>query len=141
MIQQPICIDDFGTAIYHCRFTGALVGGSSAMICGPIVPGVKAVYIMGASVEAKKKKLESDHAFHESEANCNTCTNLRRVTHDSIKGGFLVAQCGNPDRVPTPYPERAAGLMMFHPSDPMLMPCYFPRWGIEQSQRALIATH
>ena len=132
MIDSPIvCVDDYGTALYRCRFTTALVGGANAKLCGAVMPGVKARYVMGNSDEAVNAKRLSDQTFHESEANCNTCGHLKREGHEKIKGGFLLGRCDNPMKVPTPYAERSPGLMVFHPDDPMNMSCYVSRWALK----------
>lgn len=126
--MKPVCIDDFGVALYRCRFTGDLVGGEGAVICGAVMPGVRARYVMGANEAAKAAKRESDRNFHESEANCNTCQSLERVPHEKRKGGFLLGRCTNPEGAETQYKSPAQGVIQFHPDDPMNMPCHRARW-------------
>jgi hypothetical protein len=127
-IPDTVFTDDYGVALYKCRYTGELVGGENAKIIGATVPGVKSKYVMSKSEAAKLAKIESDNDFHESEANCNTCRNLCRVPHNKIPGGFLTGKCINPKSEMTPYKASNTDLIMFHPNDPMHMPCYIPRW-------------
>ena len=112
-MQAAVCVDDFGTALYACRFTGRLVGGDAAQTCGAIVPGVRAVYVMADTDAARAAKKASEQAFHESEANCNTCQHLERVPHDKSKAGLLYGRC-----------NRHGVSLDFHPADPMNMQCH-----------------
>lgn len=76
------------------------------------------------------EKIQERRAFDESEANCNTCTHLRRVAAPKCKAGFLTGFCDHPFRVAqrTPQILPHPDTMRFHPNDPMHMPCYVPRW-------------
>jgi hypothetical protein len=70
-------------------------------------------------------------SFHESEANCNTCSHLDRVKRPKNAAGFLYGRCKSqaPQIEASPYASRAVdGVMMFHPDDFMGMPCYSSRW-------------
>ena len=130
--QESACVDDFGTALYRCRFTGELVGGEGATTCGANIPGVHAAYVLGTSAAAKAAKKQNDQWFHESEANCNTCSHLQRVTHEKRKDGMLLGRCTNAAKAATPYPAPQPGTILFHPDDPMQMPCYVSRWAVAQ---------
>ena len=72
---------------------------------------------MANTPEAKAAKRQNDQWFHESEANCNTCKLLERTKHEKRKDGFLLGNCTNTEKT-----------LMFHPDDPMHMPCYVSRW-------------
>ena len=126
-IQQPICVDGFGTEVYACRYTGIPVWADVAVRIGAVMPGVRAVYFMSPMPDAAIAKKASDQAFHENEANCNTCISLERAKHSKNKAGFLYGKCLNPNKAKSLYPE-TNGVMQFHPDDPMNMPCYQPRW-------------
>jgi hypothetical protein len=80
-----------------------------------MIPGVRGV--IASKEEAR--------AFHETEANCNTCKHLKRVQHEKDRHGFLYGQCGH-------NPFGHMFVMKFHPDDPMHMRCYVPRWHDEQ---------
>ena len=117
-MSQPVCIDDFGTALYRCRYTAALVGGSGAALTGALVPGVSVTYVMGTSPEAKAAAKASRKAFDEMDANCNMCRNLERQQVGKVKGGFLYGTC---------KAGFGRGVMRFHPNDFMGMECWEPR--------------
>lgn len=126
-----VCIDDFGNEVFECRYTGALIVAPDGVVIGATMPGVKARYVMADTAEAKQRHKEQGIAFHESEANCNTCRHLQRVLQPKNKGGFLYGRCGNSHGKPdaSPYADRSAdGVIVFHPDDPMHMPCYASRW-------------
>ena len=124
-IQPHVCIDDFGSAVYRCHATGELTVAENAAFTGPMIPGVSARYVVSKSDEAKAAMKLSRAEFDAMDANCNTCYNLARVKHSKSADGFLYGTCPHKDEHPRPYAERDAGaVMMFHPSDPMLMPCH-----------------
>ena len=130
-MQLPVCIDDFGTSVYECRYTRALVWADSATVIGATMPGVKARYVMATTDQANAAHKASVIAFHESEENCNTCRFLERVQRDKSKAGFLFGRCksATPQIEASPYFNLKEGdVMVFHPEDPMHMPCYVSRW-------------
>lgn len=104
-------VDDYGTE---------MVLTSEGLFPATEVKWVKA-YMPGAKGGNWRHKSHDTQgairAFHENDANCNTCKHLQRVKHEKCKFGFLEGRC------------IAHGMSMrFHPDDPMLMPCYEPRW-------------
>ena len=129
--QQPVCSSDYGSSVYLCRYTGVPVLAEDVVVVGATIPGVKARYFMANTEEARKAKKASGIAFHESEANCNTCAHLERVPHKKHWTGFVYGRCTSPnaDKSVHPYKDREVdGVMMMHPDDPMHMPCYKSRW-------------
>lgn len=130
-MQLPVCVDDFGMSVYLCRYTRTLVWADQALVIGGVMPGVKVSYVMAATDEAKAAQKASSIAYHESEANCNTCHHLERVKRDKNKAGFLYGRCKSAESKieASPYYSRTEGnVIVFHPDDPMLMPCYISRW-------------
>ena len=128
---QPIGTDDAGRNLYACHYTGAKVAEDEAVWIGAIVPGVKARYAIADTAEARAAHKASGRTFAESEANCNTCVHLRRETRTKQRDGFLYGTCASPRAQPeaSPYHKRQQGaVMVFHPDDPMHMPCYVSRW-------------
>ena len=133
---RPVCVDDFGMSVYVCHYTQKIVWADNVVFVGAEIPGVKAKYVM--SKAAQEARVYSAKAFHESEANCNTCAHLMRVKHQKDRAGFLRGVCGNGKSQwdASPYATHIDGnVMRFHPDDPMHMPCYLPRggYGIENS--------
>lgn len=129
--QLPVCVDDYGDLVYRCFYTGAMVSAGNSAITGAMIPGVKARYVMGSGDAAKLARKASSVAFHELDANCNTCKHLQRVAHEKSRAGFVLGMCGNKlaDRSSHPYRDRERdGVMMIHPDDSMRMPCYESRW-------------
>lgn len=136
--MKRLCVDDFGCEVYECRYTKAPVWADIGVVIGPFAPGVKAKYIMHP--DAKEAHRQSGINFHESEANCNTCTHLVRVQREKNRAGFLYGRCANPSGQPSksPYANRQDGdVMVFHPDDPMHMPCYVSRWADKLAGRTL----
>lgn len=127
--QPPICVDDYGCEVFHCHFSGEPISAAEAQIVGATIPGVKARYVVSQrSAQARKA---SAAAFHESEANCNTCRHLIRVKHQRRPDGFMHGKCGSGSGQPqsSPYSGRFEdAVMVFHPDDPMHMPCYETRF-------------
>lgn len=78
-----------------------------------MIPGVK---------NRPKPTKEEAAAFHESEGNCNTCQDLRRIKHekDRYHSGFLYGHCEH-------HLFGHMFVMAFHPDDPMHMRCWRPR--------------
>lgn len=123
-MQKVICIDDFGNEVYKCHWTGILVSTADSVITGGFIPGVKGAYVaVKDHIDAMR---ESRSAYDEMESNCNTCKNLERVK-SNLRGGFLNGKClSSPSFENMQYPT-INGVMMFHPHDPMHMPCWEPR--------------
>ena len=104
----------------------AIALAQDCMFFGPFIAGCHSRLVGINSAASMQARKTSRAAFDAMDANCNTCTHLRRVKHEKNKAGFLFGACSNPGQASTPYaaPE---GLICFHPDDPMLMPCYQPR--------------
>lgn len=113
LTTQPIATDDHGNQVYPCHFTGRPTWPEDAVIVGGTIPNAKARYVMHR--DSKQEQRQSAIWFHESEANCNTCASLTRTKHAKRKDGMLEGTCPKGERV-------------FHPDDPMDMPCYTSRW-------------
>lgn len=127
-MQLPICVDDFGISVYLCRYTNAFVWADAAVVVGSMIAGANVRYVMAATDEAKTAHRVSSIFFHESEENCNTCMHLERVKHEKNSAGLLFGKCKKiPATTSHQYPLKN-GVMMFHPDDPMHMPCYTSRW-------------
>lgn len=114
--QRPIAVDDFGCEVYVCHATGRLVWASSARFVGAAMPGVKARYVVEASDDATVRLKASGIAFHESDANCNTCARLVRDPSERRAHAPLRGHC------------HLQSSLTFWPDDPMHMPCYESRW-------------
>lgn len=128
--QSPICTDDFGEAVYHCRYTKELVWSGVAVVIGATIPGLDVRYVLAPTQQAKEAHKASTLAFHESEANCNTCKDLLRVKHKKNAANLLYGECRStqPHLEDSPYCGRKEGeVMVFHPNDPMHMRCYTQR--------------
>ena len=122
-------IDDFGDLVVTCRYTQVLLWPDETAVIGATIPGVKTRYYMARTDEAKALHRENGIAFHESEANCNTCSMLERVKRPKGKDGFLYGSCKSksPRFDKNPY-KTDDGFIKFHPDDWMGMPCYVSRW-------------
>ncbi len=116
MIQQPICTDDYGTSVYACRYSKLATWADEAVKIGALIPGVKAAFYMHP--ESRNLHKKSVAAFHESEANCNTCRDLRRIPHAKSPHGFLQGVCAR---------GKLPGVYSFNPDDPMHMDCWRAR--------------
>jgi hypothetical protein len=84
------------------------------MVPSPM-PNVKVMFPIANTEDAKDKYMGEVVSFHESEANCNTCYFLKRISHKKCRFGFLQGECGL---------KNDSVIMTFHPHDPMGMPCY-----------------
>ena len=115
MTQQPICTDNYGTAIYKCRYSDQLVGGQDAKFSGAFIPGVNVIHVMGNSKQTYAAEKQSRTFFDEMDANCNTCKHLIRNNVGKVKGGFLYGTCAI---------SAINGVMQFHPHDPMNLICW-----------------
>ncbi len=124
-------IDDFGDEVNRCRYTEKFLWPDDAKIIGATVPGVKARYAISARPEVLATHKAQGVAFHESEANCNTCRALVRIPLPKALDGLHVGCCSSQNGRPQdgPYANRTMGdITVFHPDDPMHMPCYESRW-------------
>ena len=132
-LVDAVCVDDFGSNVYVCRYTKRLVWAEVARVVGAMLPGVKAHYVVEDTIEGRAEHKQSGIWFHESEANCNTCANLERVTRPK-NAGFLYGRCKSGkscNATDSPYTDRTRGeVICFHPDDPMHMPCYESRWAV-----------
>lgn len=130
-LQEPEFVDDFGEAYYIGHYTERLVKASECSFFGAVIPQANCRYVDHA-VLGKQARKDSFRTFADSEANCNTCKHLVRVPHEKSRDGFLRGQCLNRLRKweAHPYVNSFAeyGCMIFHPDDPMHMPCYESRW-------------
>jgi hypothetical protein len=100
-----------------CRYTGVSIQPEQSLTIGATIANVKAQYLIANTGDAKDLHKQQTIAFHESEANCNTCANLERVKHDKDSTGFLHGKC-----------KTTGQMIQFHPDDPMHMDCYVSRW-------------
>lgn len=115
-----LCTDDYGSAVFACRFTDRPVRcDGSERISGNIVPQANVCYVALRGTEPAEA--ESRRLFHESEANCNMCAYFRRLPYDkrefSISGVFYgTCAAGKKD-----------GLFPVAPDDWAGMPCWRAR--------------
>lgn len=100
-----------------CRYTNEEIDIKDAIKIGATIPGVIAQYYMKNTSEVRELHKQQQIAFHESEANCNTCANMERIKHEKSKFGFLKIKCCMDNKIKT-----------IHPDDPMFMSCYKSRW-------------
>lgn len=124
-------VDNCGPETYTCRYTGKPVSAQDVTMVGALIPGVQTQYAV--SPEGMAQHRQSVVWFHEAEANCNTCKDLERVSHNKGKGGFLYGRCNSAvqDLESHPYSTQFVdGVMIFHPHDPMHMPCYSSRFQV-----------
>lgn len=134
-MQSITCVDDFGVAVYRCHYTSELVWADAAAFVGATMPGVRARYVVSPGPIPLARHKAQGILFHESEANCNTCSDLERVKHAKARDGLMRGKCRNPhsQQEANPYHNRFDGqVMVFHPDDWMGMPCYNSRWGNER---------
>ena len=119
-MQRLLCVDDFGSEVYKCHWTGKPIAIPDAVVIGGFMPGVKSKFICHPDyIEARKL---SHKSFNESEANCNTCKHLFRVKREK-NAGFLYGECLAKSKEVKIYPV-IDNVMMFHPDDWMGMKCY-----------------
>lgn len=126
--------DDYGERVYprHAlngrgEWSAPFIWASDCKWTPCYMPGVKGNMLATKDYDNKP----TVRAFHESEANCNTCKHLVRVKHPKDPLGFLFGGCASkPDKhiyrqhdIPTEHVP-----ITFHPDDPMHMACYVPRW-------------
>lgn len=101
----------------ECRYTEEEIDIKDAVKIGATIPGVQAEYYMKNTPEVREMHRQQQIAFHESEANCNTCVHLERIKHEKTVHGVLKGKC-----------KKDGKDLKFHPDDPMFMPCYKSRW-------------
>lgn len=123
ILNAPVCVDDFGSMVFICQYTKALVWIENAIFIGSCMPNVHGTCV--CAPDAMEAFKASKAAFNENDANCNTCKHLQRVPHEKSRGGFLYGKCGK-GIVEHQYPVKD-GIIMFHPDDPMLRECWSPR--------------
>jgi hypothetical protein len=119
LFNQHKCTDDYGDVWYSCIYTGILTHCDNCTKSGSLIPGVKVNYFISKSPESLVLHKQNQVSFHESEASCNTCTNLNRLPHPKNKFGFVEGSC---------LVGRIKGKMQIHPEDPMHIPCYVSRF-------------
>lgn len=128
---QRVCVDDYGNGVYRCHLTAVLVWPHELTIQGAIVPGVTAYNVMANTAQAKALRRVSQIAFHESEANCNTCIHLVREAHQKRPGGILYGRCNSANARMDAHPYRNRiqdDVFPFAPDDWQGMPCYESRY-------------
>ena len=116
VINPPIATDDYGDLVFepgprHAEFLWA----GDAKLQKSYYPGVK-----GAIAVPKQYDTEAEiAAFHQNDANCNTCKHLIRVAFKREQPSDLMpGKCGH-----HPYKPD----ILFHPDDWMGMKCWEPR--------------
>lgn len=124
ILSAPTCTDDFGDAIYRCRYTGAPVRPDDARFVGSFSASVSGVYVAGNDSKAAEKRERV--AFDAMDANCNTCAKFRRIPHDRDAAGFVKGRCAQGAESPLMY-RRDGETYWVHPVDAMLMDCYVAR--------------
>lgn len=115
-----LCQDDYGDAVFKCRFTDdPVVVSSPYRICGSIVPNVNICYLAKAGTESLEK--QSRDWFNESEANCNTCKHFQRLPYDKREFNISGVFYGN-----CKLSKKPDGFMVA-PDDWMGMECWAAR--------------
>jgi hypothetical protein len=118
-------VDDYGSEVWRCHWTGRLVWSEEAVITAGFYPGVRAVYVSAPDYQDGRRACYQ--AFADNDRNCNTCIHLERARHPKDRFGFLFGRCRSTP-VAHPYALRPSGEIMFHPDDAMLMKCYQSRF-------------
>lgn len=125
--MNPVCVSDYGVAVYRCRFTGVPVYADNCRIVGPMIPQARGVQYV-ASLDSRDAEKASRKLFDENEANCNTCKHLKRVPGRKGLSGLLYGKCMATPDDSHPYLSRFdCGVMPFAPDDWMGMPCWEAR--------------
>ena len=130
--QQPVAVDDYGTAVFRGHYTGTLVWADKAAYFGPALPQAPECYVDDAAT-GKAARLAEFRDFEAWERNCNTCAFLvrRQGLGNKGRGGFLYGDCTNPaqDLASHPYRQHIEqyGYMAFCPEDYQGMPCWQAR--------------
>ena len=125
ILSGPQCVDDYGTEVYACQYSDALVWADDFCFIGAVVPQVSGSYVCHRSLGQASYRA-SRRAFDATERNCNTCAHLSRVPH-ARRFGFLEGVCLS---TPVNHPygvEPATNRITFHPDDWMGMQCYVQR--------------
>ena len=120
-----LCVDDFGSEVYLCAISGAIIVASETVFMGATLPGVKARYSIHNTHNVLAQWKQQIRHFHEAEANCNTCKTLIREKHPR-NGGFLKGRCSLAGSSKLHY-SVVGEVFWFHPDDPMHMECHKPR--------------
>ena len=133
---QPVCVDDFGDAVFRGHWSKSLVWPDEVIYLGPVLPQAPYCYVDGP--EGKAARAEDVRLFDESEANCNTCRWLRRLPFVKDGSGLMPGRCDGPAPAWSvhPYPPRAGSPMRFAPEDWQGMPCWEAR-----EPRQILAIH
>lgn len=121
VLNEPVCVDDYGDEVYRCHWTSQLVAVRDAVITGGIMPGVKVRFVAVRDYHQAMK--ESQKGFNAMDSNCNSCKHLQRVKHAKSKAGFLYGKCSIDSTEPKLY-KIFEDVMMFHPDDYMGMTCW-----------------
>lgn len=92
ILNRPLCVDDYGSLVFKCQYTGVFVNSEDFIFLGPCVPQVHGTYVCapGAAPAFRSSK----KAFDESEANCNACKNFQRTAHPKRIDGLMLGVCG-----------------------------------------------
>ncbi len=114
LLSAPVCTDDYGNAVYRCQFTGDFTD-ETAILAGAFLSSVSGAYV--CSPRSREAYKESRKAFDESEANCNTCSSMRRLPHKKRRDGMVEVGCLRKNII----------RMTIHPDDPMHMECWSAR--------------
>jgi hypothetical protein len=122
--HSPICVDNYGESVYRCPFTAELLMASTCTPVGAIMPNVKVRYF--TNQKGKEARKDSVKSFADSEANCNTCAHLTRVSHEKSRAGFLFGKCKEGHKALPNY-SKEPDMLVFHPEDWMGMSCYKQR--------------
>jgi hypothetical protein len=123
ILNAAVCTDDFGSLVFVCQYTQSMVTVDSSIFIGPVMPNVNGTYVCAPHALAAFKSSRAN--FNAEERNCNTCKSLQRIQHAKNKGGFLYGRCGK-GITEHQYPMKG-DVIMFHPDDPMGMPCWEAR--------------
>lgn len=114
VISNPVCVDDYGTEWYVVE--GVLIPVDCASVWKTYVPGVRG-FMLRPGMYTRENYAAEIAAFHELDANCNTCAYLRRVKFDrTTKTVSMPGICG-----------RTHDAIAFHPDDFMGMHCWEAR--------------
>lgn len=124
-----VATDDYGDMIIAAsRYSGKHFRANTGVVHGATIPQVNLAFLDDPLEEDRHKA--SVTAFHECEANCNTCRNLIRIPSDkrlSKLSGVHYGRCSTIPDNSHPYPPDANGVMRFSPLDFQGMPCWEPR--------------
>lgn len=125
ILSPPSGVNDFGDSFYVCRFTGAIVQLDELRLAGAFINSVSGAYI--AHKNSKPQEKYARQAFDESEANCNTCADFVRQTHEKDSGGMVKGKCAKGSVPKTNVYRQLVETYWVHPSDPMHVACWTGR--------------